>query len=282
MENMVEIISVLRRILILGLVVYLVITGLLYLYQDRLIFFRQGISTGRIEYIRDNYPHMEEISVATPDNITLYGWLVHSGREGPSPLIIYFGGNAEEVSWMIEQQEEVSGWSLLLVNYRGYGLSQGRPGEKEMVRDALLLYDSVAGREEIDPEKIVAMGRSLGTAMAVYLSAHRNIAGTILVSPFASIADIARSSFPFFPVRHLLKHQFNVLPLAASVENPMLTLVASDDTVIPLHHSKRLFQAWKGEKNFHLIAQSDHNTLSFDIIYWQRIREFLNTLSDGH
>jgi uncharacterized protein len=277
-NNIIEWAAILRRILLLILTFYAIISGILYLFQNQLIFFKQGIAPGRLQHIREHFPGAEEVIVDTRDNTRLHGWLVHSGKEGPSSLLIYFGGNAEEVSWMIDQKNKFGDWSILLVNYRGYGLSGGRPGEEALLGDALLLYDTFSVREDINPDRIAIMGRSLGSAMAVYLSSNRAIAGSVLVSPFGSIEDIARSNFPFLPVSLLLKHKFNVLPLAAVSGNPMLTIIASDDTIIPPHHSERLFEAWKGEKELVVIENADHNNISYYSGFWEQIRDFLDSL----
>jgi uncharacterized protein len=269
-----------RNIIIVVVLVYAAASVVLYLFQDRLIFFRQTLTRERLQDLKEKFPGSEEVSLMTPDSIELRGWLHHGTYEGQAPLLIYFGGNAEEVSWMMEFGNMAPGWSLLLVNYRGYGMSQGRPGEKVMLSDALLLYDKFSTRNDINEKKIVVMGRSLGTAVAVYLSANRPVSGTVLVSPYASIEDIASASFPAFPVRYLLKHKFNVLPFASETENPMISIIASDDTIIPKIHSRRLYEAWKGDKSIKVIPDSDHNTLMLDSLYWHYIREFLDKLAD--
>ena len=185
---------------------------------------------------------------------------------------------------MIDEIHRLNGWSVLLVNYRGYGKSEGSPDEQALLSDALLLYDTFSERKEIDPLRIAVMGRSLGTAPAVHISALRKVSHSVLVSPFGSMEDLARANFPFIPVRLLLKHKFNVMPKAASADNPMLTIAASDDGIVPLKHSKRLFEAWKGQKILHVIDNADHNTISLHAGFWTIIREFLNdqTLAENH
>ena len=281
MDNFIETAAVLRRVILLVLTVYLLITGILYVFQTNLIFFRQRIDPWRVEYIKNNYPEAEEVYIDTPDGKKLHGWLVHSSQEEPAPLLLYFGGNAEEVSWMIDEADRFTGWSILLINYRGYGKSGGSPDEQALFSDALLLYDTFSVRKEIDPERIAVMGRSLGTAMAVHISASRKVTHTVLVSPFGSMEDLARSNFPFIPVRLLLKYKFDVLPQAASAGNPMLTLAASEDSIVPLKHSERLFAAWKGQKVLHVIDHADHNTISFSRVFWNSIRRFLNNQSQA-
>lgn len=276
MDNLIEIASVIRRILLLFISVYLIITAILYIFQSSLIFFRQPVDGCRLDHINSHYPEAEEVRLQTHDEEELHGWIVNRAAEKPAPLLIYFGGNAEEVSWMIEETAGLKGWAVLLVNYRGYGKSSGRPGEKALLNDAFLLYDSFAKRDYVDNNKIAVMGRSIGTAMAVYLSANRDLAKTILVSPFGSMADIAGDNFPFIPVKFMMKHQFNVLSYARYAPNPMLTLVASNDNIIPAGHSKKLYKAWQGAKSYHVIQNANHNNISANPAFWHNIYNFLN------
>src|SRR5262249_19315765 len=157
---------------------------------------------------------------------------------------LYFGGNAEEVSWLVETAPPLGAWALLLVNYRGYGRSEGRPGERALFADALLLHDWARGRPEVDRSRIAAMGRSLGPGVAVHLAAERALAGVVLVSPFDSLTAVAQRHYPWLPVRWLLRHPFDSLARAPSIQTPLLCLTAGRDTIVPPAHSARLCAAW--------------------------------------
>ncbi len=275
MDNMIEIAVIIRRIVLLVITIYLIITALLYLFQNSLIFYRQPLDPARVAQVNRNHPGAEEITIQTHDNEELHGWIVHRSGKKPAPLLIYFGGNAEEVSWMIEETAGLEGWSVLLMNYRGYGKSSGKPGEEYLLSDALRLYDHFAKRDYVDRKNIAVMGRSLGTAMAIYLSANRDLSKTVLVSPFGSMASIASDNFPFIPVKLLMKHQFNMLPYARKADNPMLTLVASNDNIIPARHSRELFKTWRGIKSWQVIEHTTHNTISANPAYREYIHDFL-------
>jgi uncharacterized protein len=275
-DFMADILPLLRRILLLAITVYIIISGVLFFLQEQIIFHQPGITEERLLHIRARFPEAEEVTIDTPDNISLHGWLVRNDSKGPSPLLIYFGGNAEEVSWMIEEKDNFSGWTILLVNYRGYGLSEGYPEEDALMKDALLLYDTFADRKDVRRDAIAVMGRSLGSAVATYLSGTRSPAATVLVSSFGSIEDVARQNFPFIPVGLLLKHKFNVKPFAEKAGNPMLTLVASDDRIIAPFHSNNLYEAWQGRKEMVVIQNTGHNDISHSHLYWEVISNFLD------
>src|SRR5438552_15324587 len=179
------------------------------LIQERMLFFPRPLESRPAPR-----PNVEEVSIVAADGVKLRGWLV-KGDGTPAPLVIYFGGNAEEVSWLVDLADQFAGWSLLLVNFRGYGESEGKPGEKELLDDGLVIYDYAKGRREADSQRIVAMGRSLGSGVAVHLAAHRVLRGVILVSPYDSIVEVAKRHDPFLPVSLMLRHRFDSLPLAS-------------------------------------------------------------------
>lgn len=245
---------------------------LAWLFQERMLFFPRPVES-RLAPRAD----VEELVLTAADGVKLRGWLVKAATTR-GPLVIYFGGNAEEVSWLTGVAEEFAGWSLLLINYRGYGDSEGRPGEKELFADALVVYDYAAQRADVAPGRIVAMGRSLGSGVAVHLAAHRSVRGVILVSPYDSILEVARGHYPFLPVSLLLRHRFESLALAPQIEAPLLCLVATQDRVIPALHSRALFDAWRGARTWREIPLADHDSIAGEPEYWRSIAEFLRAL----
>lgn len=245
---------------------------LAWLFQERMIFLPRPVESRPIPH-----PNLEELTLVAADGVKLRGWLVKAAAK-PAPLVIYFGGNAEEVSWLTGLAGQFAGWSLLLLNYRGYGDSEGRPGEQQLFHDALAVYDYAKQRADVAPERIVAMGRSLGSGVAVHLAAHRPVRGVILVSPYDSIVEVARGHYPFLPVSLLLRHRFDSLAHAPQIEAPLLCLVATEDRVIPVARSRTLFEAWRGPKTWRQIPPSDHDSISSEPEYWRSIAGFLGAL----
>ena len=201
-------------------------------------------------------------------------------RTTPAPLVIYFGGNAEEVSWMLEDVGNPAsgitpgiGW--LLIDYRGYGGSGGAPSETALVADALAWYDHAARQPEVDRERIFAFGRSLGSGVAVQLAAQRALRAVVLVTPFDSLAAVAKRHYPYLPVGWMLKHRFESDARAASIDAPLLAVIAGSDQVIPPLHGERLLAAWRGPKREVRIAGADHNDIQDFDEYWKSIRAFI-------
>jgi fermentation-respiration switch protein FrsA (DUF1100 family) len=170
---------------------------------------------------------------------------------------------------------ETPGVAWLIVNYRGYGASEGSPSERVLVADALTLYDHAAKLPGVDADRIVAFGRSLGSGPAVALAAQRPLRAVILVSPFDSLAAVAKRYYWYLPVDWMLKHRFDSIALAPALKQPLLCLVAERDEVIPPVHSERLFDAWGGAKRKILLAEAGHNSTDVHPAFWPSVREFL-------
>jgi pimeloyl-ACP methyl ester carboxylesterase len=244
----------------------------MWFFQERMLFFPRPLDSRPAS--RSN---VEEVDIVAADGVKLRGWLV-KGDGAPAPLVIYFGGNAEEVSWLVDLAGQFAGWSLLLVNYRGYGESEGKPGEKELLEDGLMIHDYAKGRPDVNSGRIVAMGRSLGSGVAVHLAAHRRLQGVLLVSPYDSIVAVAKRHYPFLPVSLMLRHRFDSLASVPQINAPLLCLVASEDRVIPRAHSRALFEAWRGAKSWHEVPRSDHDSIAGEPEYWRSIADFLKAL----
>lgn len=270
----------LPRIMVGILIGLLALLALLYFLQDRLIFFPQKLPKEEADRLSTRYSHIENINLKTGNNISIKGWLVRNSTLLKSPLIIYFGGNAEELSYMIYYADKVTGWSLALINYRGYGLSEGKPSEKDLYADAVSIHDYFSKRDDIDNTRIVLIGRSLGTGVATYLAQMRPVKALILVSPYDSITSIGKHHYPFLPVNLLLRHRFDSLSRAPLISAPLLVITAADDTIIPLKHSKKLVEKWGGPHSFKIIEGEDHNTIHDNADYWKTINEFLESFKN--
>ena len=251
----------------------------LYLAQDSLIFYRQPLAEARRAQIARQFPAAREFALAAADGTRLHGWLVRPLDAGPVPLVLYFGGNAEEVSWMLEAvgdpaRGETPGIAWLLVNYRGYGASEGAPSETALVSDALALYDHARRLPGVDAERIFAVGRSLGSGVAVALAAERALNGVVLVNPYDSLGAVAKHYYPYLPVNWMLKHRFDSIGRAGALRVPLLALIAERDEVIPPAHGLRLFEAWGGPKRKVMLGGAGHNDSDAAPQFWPEVRAF--------
>jgi pimeloyl-ACP methyl ester carboxylesterase len=245
------------------------VPALAWLAQDHLIFFPQPVaSTAHLP------ARAAPIQFTAADGTRLDGWIL-PGEATPAPTVLYFGGNAEEVSWTLADGRWPRSHTVVAFNYRGYGTSQGKPAATDLMADGLALFDAIAAREGVDRNRFVVFGRSLGTAIATHVASRRPVAGAILVSPYDSLAAVGRHHYPWLPVSMLLRHRFMPAEDAARSRAPLLVIVANGDSVIPVDRSRALYEAWAGPKEWLALAGVDHNSLGATREFWQAINRFV-------
>lgn len=249
----------LKSLLVILAIVIIGFPLLMYLAQDSLIFHPQPAAPAS---------GAQSIFIEAHDGTRLHAWHVPG-----SPLVLYFGGNAESVSWMAaEARRQAPGKGWLLVDYRGYGRSEGSPSEKSLVQDALRWHDYASKTNK----SIFLFGRSLGSGVAVQLAAMRPVDGVILVAPYDSMVEVGRHHYPILPVDLMLKHRFESVQHAPKVQAPLLCLVAGRDEIIPMVHSRRLYEAWAGPKRWVELEGAGHNSTDGAPLFWSAIRGFLD------
>ena len=259
---------------------YLILFGFVYFFQDtvanRTSSFFQPKAISVEEAQSQVAPNVQPIDLTTSDSIHLRGWLVRNSDQEKTPLLIYFGGSGSESSEMLPFMKELDGWSVALINYRGFGLSDGTPSHTHALADALFIYDSLAGRGDIDSSQVVAMGYSLGTGVAVYLSEQRPIIGTILVSPYDRWTLIGLKQTPLYaPLTGIMKPFFDSISRAPGIHSPLMCLIGSEDVAVPPERSQKLVEAWGGETKVISFPGEDHGLLLHDNSSWTDILDFL-------
>ena len=244
--------------------------------QERMVFHPRAVSGEKRREFRPL-----QIEFPMPDGVVLRGWLRPPDAEppdaAPCKLVVYFGGNAEEVSANLHNPPPARA-AQLFVNYRGFGDSDGKPSAQNFENDALVLFDSAAERLKIPPEKICVFGRSLGTHMAAAVAARRPVARAVMISPFDSVLNIARARYPIFPIRAMLRHPFVTARHAPKVAAPTLFILAESDWVVPRKRSDELIKLWNAPSRTVVIPGSTHNTFDSPE-YRAAVSEFLNSES---
>lgn len=252
-----------------------------YLAQDSLIFYRQPLGDARRTEIAQRFPAVTEVTLNAPDGAKLHGWVVKPQGIERVPLVLYYGGNAEEASHMLEAigdpaRGDTPGVAWLVMNYRGYGASEGAPSQVSLVADALAQYDYASTLSGIDTQRIFVFGRSLGSGVAVQLASQRPVRAVMLVAPYDSLASVAKRYYWYLPVDWMLKHRFDSIGLAPYMKQPLLCFIAERDEVIPPEHAEKLFAAWGGPKRKVLLGGASHNATDSAPGFWPAVRDFLN------
>jgi pimeloyl-ACP methyl ester carboxylesterase len=174
--------------------------------------------------------------------------------------VLYFGGNAEDVSYSFETLSAAfPDHAIYLMHYRGYGGSAGSPSEAALFADALALFD----RAHAEHQQIVAVGRSLGSGVAVHLASVRPVARLVLVTPYDSLLDLAAQQFPYLSVRWLLRDKYESWRYAGRVTAPTLLVAAEHDEVIPRASTQALYGRFSaGTASLKVVPGAGHNNLS--------------------
>jgi fermentation-respiration switch protein FrsA (DUF1100 family) len=201
----------------------------------------------------------EDVYFTTPDGVNLHAWFIEC--EGDSPVVLWFHGNAGNISDRVENAKFLSdrGLSLFMPDYRGYGKSEGAPSEKGIYIDGQASYDYLVKDAGLAPEDLIVFGRSLGTCVAVYVASRNKCAGIILESAFTNMADMARSNFPIVPGLGGFKDKFDSLGRISSVTAPILFIHGDEDDIVPYALGKRLFEGATAEKQFYTVRDAHHN-----------------------
>lgn len=199
----------------------------------------------------------EDIFFKTNDNLLLNGWFIPSS--GGRSTLIFFHGNAGNIGDRLEKIAlfHKMGLNIFIIDYRGYGLSQGRPEEMGFYNDATAAYDYLVNRKDVNAKNIVAYGASLGGAVAIDLATKRQVACLISESTFSSAADMSKRLYPFIPA-FLLKTRMDSMSKVKALSIPKLFIHSSEDEVVPFSLGKKLFEAALSPKEF-LILKGGHN-----------------------
>jgi hypothetical protein len=243
---------------------YLLIGALLVYMQRSLIYFpSEAINNDYKEIVFKNQEERLKVIVANETN---------------DNAILYFGGNAEAVSASYEDfAHSFKNSALYLVNYRGYGGSSGTPSEEKLYEDALLVYDALTKRHK----NIVVIGRSLGSGVATYVAAKRDVKKLILVTPFDSIKAVAQEQFPLYPMEWMLFDTYDSIQRVKEIQAQTLLLIAQDDTLVSTKHSIRLYNAFMPNKvHKELFKGFGHNDIQLAPHYYLVMQKFLATSED--
>lgn len=246
--------------------------------EPRMAFFPAG---GEDVTPRDfNVPH-RALTIETRDGERLHGWML--GGETARARILYFHGNGGNLSiWApIVSAIAAHGYSLLVFDYRGYGLSTGHPTEQGLYRDVEAVVERFQGDASVDVP-VVYWGRSLGVSMASYAATIRKPNGMILESGFSDARSLLRDSPVMALLARLSSYRFAAAEFLKQLPQPVPALVlhGDNDHIVPIHHGRALYGAMREPKRFVAIRGGDHNdeTPSDPATYWSAVADFIARL----
>jgi fermentation-respiration switch protein FrsA (DUF1100 family) len=206
-------------------------------------------------------PGGRDVVLDTDDGIRLGAWYLTLPGRQRGPAVLVCNGNAGDRSMRAQLAAGLSrmGLSVLLFDYRGYGGNPGSPSEDGLAADARAAQAWLAAQPEVDPDRIVYFGESLGAAVAIGLAVERPPAALVLRSPFTSLADVGRVHYPWLPVGRLLIDRYPSIDRIGALAAPVLVIAGDRDDIVPESLSRRLYEAAPDPKRYLLVPGAGHN-----------------------
>ena len=223
----------------------------------------------------------QDVVFKTTDNVKITGWFVPC--KDAQYTILFFHGNAGNISHRIEKLEFFNrlGCSVFIIDYRGYGKSQGRPSEAGFYKDAKAAYNYLLSRG-ISANQIIGYGESIGGAVIVDLASEEKMKALILDSTISSVKDMIKCAYPFVPY-WVFSSRFDSESKIKSVKIPKLIIHSINDEIVPFQLGKRLYEASPEPREF-LETYGGHNSSFYEAedILRSKIGDFIENLKEGH
>ncbi len=251
------------------------LTGWLLTFENRLVFFgTRSVSRTLTATPADYGLPYERVTLTTSDGVKLMAWeLLHAPE---APWLIYFHGNGNNVSsyLSVAAQLYALGFSVLMLEYRGYGESGGVPSEKGLYRDALSSYQHLIGKG-VAPQGIVFYGFSLGTGVAVWLAGEVEVGALVVEAGYTSLPDVARAVYRIVPTA-LMANRFDSARKLHELSAPVLFMHAPDDRTVPYAQGRALYELAPEPKAF-LELKGGHTALlgQNNPEVWRGVADFL-------
>ena len=252
--------SLLRILLGLG-IAYVALLLLAWRFQNRLAL--PGARMRLVPPAQAGMADGEIVDVTTADGVRLRGWYLppspHLNSRSPAPGLLWFYGNLETVTGLapIVRWLRPPDVALLILDYRGYGESEGSPSESGLYADADAAWAYLTGRPEVDPSRIAVYGRSVGSVPALHLATRRPVRAVVLESPLSNAADMAREHYAFLP-RFIVRLSMNNLERAARLTAPLLVFHGTEDDIAPVRMGRAVAEAGHA-RELVLIKGAGHN-----------------------
>ena len=223
----------------------------------------------------------EDVRIQTSDGLALQGWFIPGKAEtGSNVTWLWFHGNGGNIGHRIGElalAHHRTEANIFIFDYRGYGESEGAPSEKGTYLDSRAVMEYLSSRSDVDSGRIVYLGHSLGAAVAVELALTQPPMAMVLVSPFASVHDMANLTLPFLPIGWLVRNHYDSISRIQQLDVPVLILHGDQDETVPISQGRKLYGAANQPKRFQVLEGAAHNN-TFEVApeqYWGTIEAFL-------
>jgi len=221
----------------------------------------------------------DEINFTSGDGVELTAWYV--GADGSKPTVLFCHGNGGNMMHRLDSINIFNslGLNCFIFDYRGYGKSKGLPTEEGTYQDALAAYKWLTKERKVFAENIIIFGRSLGGSIAAQLASIVEARSLVIESSFTSYADIGKSFYPYMPVRHFARFEYNTIDYIKKTDCPVLIVHSRNDNVVPFKFGLELYEAADEPKKFvEIFGSHNDGFLVSSEIYKKAWKDWLNFL----
>lgn len=238
--------------------IYVLLSAALYLMQNKMVFLANMPGRALTATPEDVGFAYQDVTITNSKGVNIHGWFVPADQADVT--VLFFHGNAGNISHRLDSIAifRELGFNVFIIDYQGYGQSEGKASEKATYLDARTAWEYLVNDRQISPENIVIFGRSLGGAVASQLAAKTTPAAVILESTFTSAPDMAYRLYPFLPVRLLTRLKYPVEENVRHLSSPLLVIHSRHDEIIPFDMGESVFAAAPEPKQM-LELTGDHN-----------------------
>jgi fermentation-respiration switch protein FrsA (DUF1100 family) len=258
--------------------VWILLCLLLYLFQPKFVYYPYSTIQITPEETGLRY---EEVYLTTGDGLKIHGWFVP--HEDPRATLLFLHGNGGNISHRLEKLRMYHQLDLavFIIDYRGYGLSEGRPSEQGTYLDAEAAWNYLLHEKQIPASGIILYGESMGGAVASWLASRVDAGALIVESAFTSIEDMGRHYYPYLPVKLLARIKYPLIDYIQAVSYPVLVIHSPADEIVPFSMSEAIYEAANQPKDF-LEITGDHNGgfLQSGDLYMNGLDRFIMTHFD--
>ena len=265
------------KIIFIAILAYAALSAFVYFKQASIIYYPQ-IPGRELAATPENIGLVfEKVEFYTEDNIKLYGWFIpHQQARG---TLLFFHGNAGNISHRLDSIEIFHRLNLnvFIIDYRGYGQSEGKTTERGTYRDAEAAWNYLLTTKNIAAGQIIIFGRSLGAAIAAWLASVHQPAGLIVESGFSSVPAMGKRLYPFLPIRWLAHFNYNTQEYISKVTCPVLIAHSLDDDIIPFEEGREIFKAATEPKRlFEMRGGHNDGFIISGSAYTDELRSFID------
>lgn len=260
-------------ILLVVLGIYLVISMILYLIQDYMLFKPEKLPAD-FQFVYENQV-TEEYNIETRDGAVING--LHFKSPNPKGVVFYLKGNSKSIKGWGKFAVDFTrhNYDVIMVDYRGFGKSTGKRTHKAIKRDMQVVYDKI--KEKVAEKYIVLYGRSLGSGFAAKLASMNNPRMLVLDAPYYSLSKVAKQFIPFMPISLIIKFPIPTYKWLKYVQCPIHIIHGTDDQLIPYKSSVKLSKINPNSTTLHTVIGGGHKDLNQFEAYHKMLSDIVNT-----